>query len=67
MAAFTLTVSLSEFHNIPRALSNGIWSNSRLTDCQFANKLSWGKDFEVSLSFGTNLVKWNLPLFQNFK
>ena len=32
MAAFILNVSLSEFHSIPKALSNGILSKSRLTD-----------------------------------
>ena len=48
------------------ALSNRILSKSRLTDWQFADKSSWGKDFKISLSFDTNLVKWNPPFFQNF-
>ena len=66
MTAFTLIVSLSGFHNIPKALSNGILSKSRLTDWQLADKSSWGKDFKISLSFTTNLVKMESPFFQNF-
>ena len=64
MIAFTLIVSLFGFHNIPKALSNGILSKSRLTDWQFADKSFWDKDFEISLSFDTNLVKWNPPFFK---
>ena len=64
MTAFTLTVSLSRFHNIPNALSNGILFKSRLTGWQFADKSSWGKGVKISLSFDTNLVKWNLPCFK---
>ena len=63
MTAFTLIVLLPGFRNIPKALSNGILSKSRLTDWQFAYKSSWGKDFKISLSFDTNLVKWNPPFF----
>ena len=66
MTAFTLIVSLSGFHNIPKALSNGILSKSRLTDWQMADKSSWGKDFKTFLSFDTNLVKWNPP-FSKFR
>ena len=36
MTAFTLIVLLPGFRNIPKALSNGILSKSRLTDWQFA-------------------------------
>ena len=39
-------------------------SKSRLIDWQFADKSSWGKDFKISLSFDTNLVKWNPPFFK---
>ena len=66
MTAFTLIVSLSGFHNIPKALRNGILSKPRLTDWQFADESSWGKDFKIYLSFDTNLVKWN-PLFFKFR
>ena len=62
MTAFTLIVSLSVFHNIPKALSNEILS--RLTDWQFADNSSWSKDFKISLSFDTNLVKWNPPFYK---
>ena len=41
MIAFTLIVSLFGFCNIPKALSTGILSKSRLTDWQFADK--WDK------------------------
>ena len=61
MTVFTLIVSLSRFRNIPKALSSRILSKSRLTDWEFADKPSWGKDFKISLPFDTNLVKWNLP------
>ena len=54
MTAFTLIVSLSGFRNIPKALSSKILSKSRLTDWQFADKSSWGKDFKISLSFDIN-------------
>ena len=37
MTAFTLILSLSGFHNIPKVLPNGILSKSRLTDWQFAD------------------------------
>ena len=40
MTAFTLIVWLSGFHNIPKALSNGILPKHRLTDRQFAHKSS---------------------------
>ena len=66
MTVFTLIVSLSGFHNVPKAHCNGIFSKSTLTDWQFADKSSWGKDFKISVSFDTNLIKWNPPLFQNF-
>ena len=59
MTAFPLIVSF-----IPKALSNGILSKSRITDWQFADKSSWGKDFKISLSFDTYLVKWNPPFFK---
>ena len=62
MTGFTLIVLLSGFHNIPKALSNGILSKSRFTDWQFTDKSSWGIDFKISQSFDSNLVKWN-PLF----
>ena len=42
MTAFTLIVSFSWFHNIPKVPSNGILSKSRLTDWQFGDKSSWG-------------------------
>ena len=45
MTAFTLIASLFGFCYIPKALSNGILSKSRLTDWQFADKSSRGKDF----------------------
>ena len=48
--AFTLIVSLFGFHNIPKALPNRILSKSRLTDWQFDDKSSWGKDFKISLN-----------------
>ena len=41
MTTFTSAVSLSVFHNIPKALPNGILFNSRLTDLQFANHLGF--------------------------
>ena len=50
VTAFTLTVSLSWFHNIPKALSNGILSKSRLTDWQFGGKSSWG-NFEYFFAY----------------
>ena len=56
MTTFTSAVSLSVFHNVPKALPNGILFNSRLTDWQFANKSSWFEDFKIYLSFDTNLV-----------
>ena len=62
MTAFALIVLLSGLHNILKALSNRILSKSRLTDQQFADKSTWGKDFKISQSFDTNLVRWN-PLF----
>ena len=64
MTAFTLIVLLPRFHNIPKALSNGILFNFRLTDWQFADKSSWGIDFKNFLSFDTDLVKWNPPHFK---
>ena len=64
IAAFTLIVLLSEFYSIPKALSNGILSKSRLTDWQFADKPSWGKYFKIFLSFDTNFVKWNPTFFK---
>ena len=56
MTTFTSAVSLSVFHNVPKALPNGILFNSRLTDWQFANKSSWFEDFKIYMSFDTNLV-----------
>ena len=64
MIAFTLIVLLSALHNIPKILSNGILSRSRLTDWQFADKSSWGQDFKISLSFDKNLDEWNPPFFK---
>ena len=64
MTAFALTALLSGLHNIPKALSNGILSQSRLTFWQFADNSAWGKDFKTSLSFDTNLVKWNPPFLK---
>ena len=63
MTGFTLIVLLSGFHNIPKALSNGILSKSRFTDRQFTDKSSWGIDFKISQSFDSNLVKWNSLFF----
>ena len=39
VTAFTLILLLSGFHNIPKALSDGILSKSRLTDWQFENSV----------------------------
>ena len=64
MTVFNLIVLLSGFHNIPKALSNGIFSKYTLTDWTFANKSSCGKDFKISVLFDTNLVKWNPPFFK---
>ena len=52
-----LIASLSGFRNIPKPVSNGILSKSRLTNWKFVNKSSWRKDFKISLWFDINLVK----------
>ena len=57
LTTFTLIASLSWFHNIPKVLSKGILSISRLTDWQFADRSSWDKYFKISLSFDSNLVQ----------
>ena len=40
MTAITLTALLFGFHNIPKALSDGILSKSMLADWQFADRSS---------------------------